>query len=506
MLKVNESERDIGSIFGNGQYPFSTQSNVNYRVENIDEIEQNGYALLTKMITHFFTNQVPRLQVLDQYSKGLNTTIYNRESRREENKADYRRAHNFGKIIAQFVAGYTTSVPVKYAIDDDKQQEQVDQFNKYNDIVTLDNDLMYDVAKYGRAFELQYRTGNNNQQANNVKLSNVFETFVIYDNTIERNPIAAVRIVQVQDISGSDEEQYTVNLYTDSKIVTFKNITRSIGQLEVVSETPHFYNDVPIIEYNSNRYRTGWYEDVISLIDAYDAVNSDTSNYMTDVVNSLLVISGDFQAPRDKNGKEDINQLIHSIKKYGLLPLQSGTDRQGNATSIDAKYINPEFNSTASENYQQRLYKDIFMMSNVPNLSDESFSGNSSGVAMRYKIFGFEQAIAQTINSFKRSLGKRYELLGHITSNLKGGLIEFGNVKVTFTPNLPYAISEEVEMLRSVGVPLSRKTMYNQTHFTDADNEEANLEKEERDGLDRKEKANPSVGFDSDKVVTVDDE
>ncbi|WP_349584797.1 phage portal protein [Leuconostoc citreum] len=506
MLKVNEFERDIGSIYGSSQYPFSTQSNINYRVENIEELENNSFSLLTKIIEHFLSNQVPRLEVLDQYAKGLNTTIYNRESRREENKADYRRAHNFGKIIAQFVAGYTTSVPVKYAIEDDKQQEQVDEFNTYNDVVSLDNELMYDVAKYGRAFELQYRTGKERQQSNNVKLSNVFETFVIYDNTIERNPIAAVRIVQVQDISGSGEEQYTVNLYTDSKIVTFKNITRAIGQLQVIDDTPHFYNAVPIVEYNSNRYRTGWYEDVISLIDAYDAVNSDTSNYMTDVVNSLLVISGDFQAPIGKDGKSGVNQLINNVKKYGVLALQSGTDPQGNSTSIDAKYINPEFNSTASENYQQRLYKDIFMMSNVPNLSDESFSGNSSGVAMRYKIFGFEQAIAQTINSFKRSLGKRYELLGHITANLKGGLVEFGNVKVTFTPNLPYAISEEVAMLMSAGVPLSRKTMYNQTHFTDADNEEANLEQEEHNGLDSKEKDSQHKQFDSEKVVTVDDE
>lgn len=496
MAVVNNFERDIKSIMNGESFPFDTASNINYLVSSLDDLTNNNYLMLGKIIKHFLDHQVPRLQVLDEYSKGLNSTIYSRPKRQEENKADYRRAHNFGKIIAQFVAGYTTSVPVKYTVGDDSEQELIDTFNQYNDVATLDNELMYDVAKYGRAYELQYRDENSN---NNVKLSNVFETFVIYDNTIERNPLAAVRIVEI-DTLDNNQTQYSVSLYTANEIITFANITQAVGSLKETDSTPHFYNQVPIIEYSSNRYRTGWYEDVISLIDAYDAVNSDTSNYMTDVVNSLLVISGDFQAP---NGKDGVSQLINNIKQYGVLALQSGTDREGNSTSIDAKYINPEFNSTASENYQQRLFKDIFMMSNVPNLADESFGGNASGVAMRYKIFGFEQAISQTMNSFKRSLGRRYELLGTLTSNLKGGLSNYMPVNVTFTPNLPYAVSEEVQMLTNAGIPLSRKTMYDQTHFTDATTEENNLANEQEEQLDQSEPMN-NVKFDSNKGDEVD--
>lgn len=479
MARVNNFENNVSSNVGSDSpFPFQKESNIHYRVGSIDDLTKNGYKLLAEMIQHFFDKQVPRLNVLDQYSKGMNTAIYNRSPKQEETKADYRRAHNFGKIVAQFVAGYSTSVPVKYSVADEKQQQTVDDFNTFNDVATLDNELMYDVAKFGRAYELQYRSGDDGALKNNVKISNVFETFVVYDNTIEKNPVAAVRVVQIQDINGTGNNQYTVNLYTDNSVVTFNNIGDNVGNLTVADEVPHFYNAVPIVEYSSNRYRTGWYEDVLSLIDAYDAVNSDTSNYMTDSVNSLLVISGDFQAPQDSGKMSGVSRLINNIKQYGVLALQSGVDRNGNTTSMDAKYINPDFDSTASENYQQRLYKDIFMMSNVPNLSDESFSGNASGVAMRYKIFGFEQAIAQTINSFKRSLGRRYDLLGKITSNLKGGMIDVQPVNATFTPNLPYAVSEEVQMLISAGIPLSHKTMYDQTHFTDATTEEANLEQE----------------------------
>ncbi len=52
----------------------------------------------------------------------------------------------------------------------------------------------------------------------------------------------------------------------------------------------------PVVEYDNNRFRTGDFEHVISLIDLYDSAQSDTANYMTDLNDALLVISGDIDA------------------------------------------------------------------------------------------------------------------------------------------------------------------------------------------------------------------
>ncbi len=98
---------------------------------------------------------------------------------------------------------------------------------------------------------------------------------------------------------------------------------------------------------------------------------------------------------------------------------------------------------------------------------------------MRYKIFGFEQAIGQTINAFKRSIADRCELLFNLESNLSVSKKEHSNVLVDYTPNLPYAVSEEVTMLIDAGVPISRKTLYDLTHFTTAETEESNLKAED---------------------------
>lgn len=471
-MAVNDFERDINTTVANSTAtPFTVASNIHYRVNDLNDLTKNNYMLLNQIIAHFNTYQVPRLSVLDAYSKAKNTGIYSRPLRKDDTKADYRIAHNFGKLVAQFVAGYTTSVPLKYTIADEQLQSIIEDFNSYNDIYTLDSELMFDVAKYGRAYDIQYKADN----VNCIKLANVFETFVIYDTSIERKPIAAVRITQNGFTDKASQPLYLITLYTDSEIISFQPTEINQGAvLKAADISKHFYNALPITEYSSNRYRASWYEDIISLIDAYDQSASDTSNYMTDLINSLLVIQGDF------NTNKDVKDIIKQIKQYGIMGLQNGIDRNGNATRVDAKYISPIFDSVATEAYKNRIKQDIFNISNVPDMSDKNFSGNSSGVAMRYKIFGFEQAIAQTTNAFKKSLARRYDVLFKLMHNLNAIKEVDDTVKVVFTPNLPYAVSEEVNMLNGAGVPVSHKTLYNQVHFTDAATEFHNLEEQEK--------------------------
>ena len=103
---------------------------------------------------------------------------------------------------------------------------------------------------------------------------------------------------------------------------------------------------------------------------------------MTDVINSLLVINGDFST-----ANTNVNELIKQIQRYGILGLQSGIDRNGNATSVDAKYISPEFDSAASESYKERIRKDIFNISNIPDMSDQNFAGNTTDAVSLYLFY-----------------------------------------------------------------------------------------------------------------------
>src|SRR5690625_7520468 len=85
-------------------------------------------------------------------------------------------------------------------------------------------------------------------------------------------------------------------------------------QLAAVEEEPHFFQGVPIIEYENNRFREGDYEDVLNLIDLYDAAQSDTANYMTDLNEAMIKIVGSLDRDVDEAGKMNDGNIfmLHS--------------------------------------------------------------------------------------------------------------------------------------------------------------------------------------------------
>ncbi len=115
-------------------------------------------------------------------------------------------------------------------------------------------------------------------------------------------------------------------------------------------------------------------------------------------------------------------------------------------SQTDARYIYKQYDVTGTEAYKERLQKDIHKISFVPDLTDESFSGTQSGEAMKYKLFGFQQVSKTTQRGFAKGLTRRYRLLLNIKRQVQeADNTDLGNFKITFTPNLPKAIMDELK-------------------------------------------------------------
>jgi len=67
---------------------------------------------------------------------------------------------------------------------------------------------------------------------------------------------------------------------------------------------------VPVVEWQNNRERSGDWEKGIPIIDAYDAAESDTANYMSDLNDAMLVIKGDVESTG--MNASDIMKMKHS--------------------------------------------------------------------------------------------------------------------------------------------------------------------------------------------------
>lgn len=490
MDKVNEFEHDesFNSESKRGPFPFPVASNIHYRYSSADDLLEHPKDL-ADMVRHHRANQVPRLSVLDDYYKARNTGIMTGRRRKDEDKADYRAAHNFAKLFSQFDTGYLTGNPLKIEVGEEAKNEKslIDDFNRNNDIDALNSEIALDISKYGRAYELQYR---NSDDKNRISLSNVFETFVVYDTTVERKEILAVRCV---DAAPGINDKVLIMAYTDTQIVYFSEVSFSTLKLKESKRESHKYKEVPITEYSSNRFRMGFYEDCLTLIDLYDNAQSDTANYMTDLNDALLVISGDFDSSSMTIDKE-ANTLL----------LESGQDMSGTKTAIDARYMYKQYDVAGAEAYKSRIANDMHEIVNVPNLTDVNFAGNQSGKAMEYKLFGFMQGMSVKQRLFTKSLERRYSLLMNIEHSATGKAYQrLSGFSVIFTPNLPKAVQEELSMLVDAGAEFSQETLLSLASFVDSySNEKDRIEKENEE--DRPQTGAYDFENEANEVLTVD--
>ena len=204
----------------------------------------------------------------------------------------------------------------------------------------------------------------------------------------------------------------------------------------------HPFKDVPIIRYTNNDDETGDYESVLDLIDAYDKTQSDTANDFEYFTDAYLKVSG-------VTIEEEEARKLKELKVFNF-PDASG----------DVSFVTKNINDAAVENYKSRLDKDIHKFSLVPSMTDENFVGNSSGIALAYKLQGLEFLTGIKEQKFKKGLLRRVELLSNVLSLRANKEMLFTQVEFIFTRNNPENLTEIVETVTKLaGVISDRKSV-----------------------------------------------
>ncbi|MGT2895917.1 portal protein [Streptococcus phage Javan173] len=411
------------------EFRFHREARLRYQAKELNELLANDFELLRNIIEHHKKIQRPRIQELLDYAEGNNHTVSVVNRRREQDMADARAIHNFGRAIAVFKQGYLVGKPiqVKYEGDGDNQAI-IDELAKQNDFHSINRALVLDLSKTGRAYDMVYRAQDDTTRT--VKLDPL-STFVVFDNTLEAHSVAGVRYYKAGQF---DSDKEIVEIYTDSDIITFSYD----GQLEEIDRKPHSFGLVPITEYLNTASGVGDYETELSLIDLYDASQSDTANYMQDLSDAILAIFGRMSFPETCQTPEQQIEFMRKMRKARLMNLEPPTDTEGNEGRIDAKYLYKQYDVAGTEAYKNRIVNDIHKFTNTPDMTDMNFSGHQSGEAMKWKVFGLDQERVDMQALFEKSLRRRYRLIANIGKVAKE-LTNFDVSKLsfTFTPNLP---------------------------------------------------------------------
>ena len=364
---------------------------------------------------------------------------------------------NIPKYITQVRTGYFSSAPMSIDSINESYLEDIRTVLDNNDFKHIFSQLDTYCSIYGHAFLVMYLDDNSEIR---IRPQKPTEWIMVYDNSLEQKPKFAIRYYcWLDDID--NQQMYDIELWTDREIIVYEG---SPITLQEVSRRDHYFGRLPVIEFMENESRHGAYEDVINLIDAYELMLSDTANTVSYFSDCYLILEG-----MDQTDPEEIEQM----KNNRILLIPEGTS---------ASFLQKNINETYNENLIKRLQEQIFVVACTPLLSDSSFSSNSSGVAIQFKLYSMEKSIQNKENIFNAGFNKMFELIKTIL-NIRGATYtEEDKILLTFTRSLPLDLTSLADSISKLRGIVSNKTLMSQLDFvTDVKLEQEQMDKERQE-------------------------
>lgn len=451
-------------------------ANVFHQKFDSGDLAQFG-PVVAKFVEKHTTFDAPRITKLQRYYLGDNDIHYWHNDKLRQGRADNRIASGFAKFITNMRVGYMLGKPIQFKYDDsetdgDDVQDMLDDFDSQNDETYHEKVMKTNLSTTGRAYELLYSDtdapvdADGNVGTPDVKLRAIdpATAFVVYDTTIDKHSLFGVRYYMVDY---DDNQQYFVDVYTANTTYHLQSNTdnASDANYTLLGKENTNFGAVPLTEYDNNENHTGDWESKLDEIDAYDLAMSDMANSEEDFANAKLAINGDIDFSDSKtelkkpNGDpvldDDGNPVYvpkvdtkdpYIMLKPAVIPSPNGGNTVINSS---ASYLTKQLNETGWQTYINQLITDIHKDTNTPNTTDDAFSGQSSGVALMYKLFGEDQERSMQESLYTRGLMRRLRLLGNYwkyNQEISDPSV-MENFTPSYTPNLPRNNADIVNMV-----------------------------------------------------------
>ena len=373
---------------------------------------------------------------------------------KDKSKPNNKIANAYASYITDTLVGYFIGEPISYTSNDDVLLQDLSMIFEYNDEADENAELAKNASIYGVAYEMLYLS--EEDKMIRFKALNPKEIIPIFDKTVEQNLMAVIRYYDDYDVV--DDKTYTLVEVIDNTMVRRYKMDNSFLLLE---EYPHYFGMVPVAIYKNNEEERGDFEAVISLIDAYDKMESDTLNDFEYFVDAYLALYGFTAEPED----------VAQMKEKRILLMDEGTS---------AEWLIKQTSDTYVENMKNRLDADIHKFAKCPNMADKEFASNASGVAIKFKLLGTENLVSIKERKFKRGLQQRLELMSMINSVLREGF-DWRGIDIIFTRNVPSNDTDIANMVNTLKDIVSEETLLAQIPFVENVQDELERLKQERE-------------------------
>ncbi len=390
-----------------------------------------------------FQQERIRLEALRRYYNGEHAVT---GRMRMKGAPNYRLWHDLPGYIVAMTSGYLVGEPVQYRAMNGGDLSALTDALKACASANVDCELATDAAIYGRGVEVYYADENAMPR---LCQADPCSAFVVYDTTVEHAPLFGVLL------SDRLDERFQricqrVDVMTPDWVIHMERNGNETPR-ETARER-HFFGGVPMTEYWNNHRERGDFEGVMNLIDAYDALQSDRVNDKQQFTDALMVIYG-ATVEEDESGRS----LQQRLRETRTLEMPAADAR--------VEYLTKSVSESDTEILKNSLRMDIHKLSFVPDLTDTTFGGNQSGVAMEYKLFGLEQLTRVKERWFREGLLWRLECLVHFLKLRGLEVPDALHIEVEFSRSLPVNRLEVARTLQAYQGMVPKEALLSQIPF-----------------------------------------
>ena len=402
--------------------------------------------LLSEMIRTHQSIVIQKYQPLKEMYEGQYEIL--KKTKKEQFKPDNRLTVNFAKYIVDMLNGYFIGIPIKVTHQNDKVKEYLEFIDAYNDQDDNNAELAKICSIYGHGYELVF---NDEEGHIGITYLTPIEAFLVYDESISRKPIYAVRYYK------NNDNQLVGSFSNKDKIVHF---IEKDGILTFVDEQDNLFDGVPMVEYLENEEKQSAFENVRTLINAFNKAISEKANDVDYYADAYLKILG---AKLDETS-------LKQLRDNRILNFEGrGSD------GLVVEFLQKPDSDTTQENLLNRIERLIFQISMVANISDENF-GESSGIALRYKLQAMDNLARVKERKFVSGMNRRYKLIASFPNN-KMNADDWVGISMKFTRNLPANILEESQIAQNLSGIVSEETQLSVLSIVD--DTQAEMQKKE---------------------------
>ncbi len=399
-------------------------------------------------------DRIPRLEALDRaYRTG-----------QDGDETEY--AINKCKYIADTKTSYTCAIPPSYDTDqDDEAAERIVEVYKDQIKEQTDQTLTAYCSRYGRAFELVYMDVKDGVLVPDSEAISPLDAFVAYDSRLK--PDSVFGAVHYTKEKPDGTKVHYLDVYDRSDKTTWT--MSDAGSLSWVKgeSVPHGFERVPLIEYRNNSEALGDFEAVLPIQKAINRVLTDRVQDKDRFAGAYLISKGFWLGDDD----EEVSESITKLKDQRVIGLPK---------DADLSYLTKSFDESSVQVLVDDLTSELHTISQIPDLSDENFAANASGVAMRYKLLGLSNLCEAFLMQHRKGFIRRCKLY---STGLFGrpDAVDISRMRCVFRFNLPSDEAYEAQALQqylSMGILSRRTAMQICPYVEDVAQEEARIEEE----------------------------